>query len=226
MPLRQVGISYQVTPELSTAFARTISAERWRTYQRAAGFHEDLAHRLYIWNATIGQSFHFPLQCVEVALRNVVHQALCRLFGQNWSSDQACRNIFRPKQDDDITKAERRHYSIYRQPASTPQIVASLSLGFWAAMLRKEYNRPIWSGELQEAFPTLAENQRVVDVSRTATRVQDLRNRIFHQEPLIGHNLSQNYSDIVQLLGWICPQTRDWMRRHSSVPLVMRERPR
>ena len=35
-------------------------------------------HRLYLWNAAVGQSFHFPLQTAEVALRNVIHQALVR----------------------------------------------------------------------------------------------------------------------------------------------------
>ncbi|HEX7751662.1 MAG TPA: hypothetical protein VF440_04610 [Novosphingobium sp.] len=224
--MRQAGIVCAVTPKLTAAFNRTVSPERWRTYQRVGGFHEDLAHRLYVWNAAIGQSFHFPLQTVEVALRNVVHQALCNLYGANWSSDSTCRNMLRPKQVDDITKAERRHYSIHQQTASTPQIVASLSLGFWVAMMRREYNRTIWATQTRHAFPHLSAPTTIVDVSRTATRVQDLRNRIFHQEPLIGHNLSQDYGNIVALLGWICPETRDWMRSYSSVPTVMRERPR
>lgn len=226
MPLRQASIAYPVTPALTAAFARTISPERWRTYQRAAGFREELAHKLYVWNAAIGQSFHFPLQTVEVALRNVIHHSLGVLYGPDWTSDQACRSMLRPKQVEDITKAERRHYSIHRQVASTPQIVASLSLGFWAAMLRREYNRPIWSTQLGDAFPCLPPLKSIIDVSKTATRIQDFRNRIFHQEPLIGHNLSQDYGDIVAMLGWICSDARDWMRAHSSVPAIMRERPR
>ena len=226
MPLRQANIALPVTPALTQAFARTISPERWRTYQRAAGFSDDLAHRLYIWNAAIGQSFHFPLQTLEVALRNVVHHALVELFGPNWSSDPHCRAILHPRQVDDIIKAERRHYSIYDQVATTPQIVASLSLGFWAAMLRRGYNQTLWATQFNNAFPNSNLDSGIVGISRAATRIQDLRNRIFHQEPLIGRNLSADYGDIIALLSAICPETKDWMRAYSSVPSVMRERPR
>lgn len=226
MPIRQARIPTPVTPQLSAAFARSISPERWKTYERASGFRTDSAHRLYLWNASVGQSFHFPLQTVEVCLRNVIHHALADIYGANWSADPACRNTLRPKQADDITQAERRHYSIYNAAASTPQVVASLSLGFWVAMLRKDYNQSIWSTHKAHAFPHLSTDQTIIDVSRTGTQIQNLRNRIFHQEPLIGHDLSKDYSAIMRMIGWICPEMREWTRSHTSVPRVIRERPR
>jgi hypothetical protein len=226
MPIRQGCNPGPLTPALTAAFNRAISPERWRTYERAAGFHPDSAHRLYLWNAAVGQSFHFPLQTVEVSLRNVIHLALADIFGLNWTADPACRNMLRPKQVEDITKAERRHYSIHTAAASTPQIVASLSLGFWVAMLRRDYNRSIWATHTQHAFPHLRHNESIGSVSQTATKIQDLRNRIFHQEPLIGHDLMGDYSAILRMIGWICPDMRDWTKLHTSVPRVVRERPR
>lgn len=226
MPIRQDRIPDPVTPALMMAFNRAVSPERWRTYQRAAGFHDDLAHRLYLWNASVGQSFHFPLQTAEIALRNVIHAALSALYGMAWSSDAACRAMLRVKQVDDIAKAERRHYAIYRQPPTTPQIVASLSLGFWVSMLRRDYNRSVWATQTVPAFPHLAVGESIVDISRTGTTIQELRNRIFHQEPLIGHNLTADYAAILKLIGWICPEMRNWTRAHTSVPKVLRERPR
>lgn len=226
MPIRQVSIPATLTVQLTAAFARTISPERWRTYERAAGFRPDSAHQLYLWNAAVGQSFHFPLQTVEVCLRNVIHLALVDIFGPNWSAEPACRNMLHPRQSDDITKAERRHYSIHSAAASTPQIVASLSLGFWVSVLRREYNSGIWNTHAPIAFPHLGINETIINVSRTGTRIQNLRNRIFHQEPLIGHNLSEEYAAILQMIGWICPEMKAWTRTHSSVPRVIRERPR
>lgn len=175
MPIRQDNIPDQVTPALMTAFQRSISPERWRTYERSAGFNPESAHKLYLWNAAVGQSFHYPLQTVEVCLRNVIHLALVDIFGANWTSDSNCRNVLRPKQVDDITKAERRHYSIYGTAASSPQIVASLSLGFWVAMLRREYNQVIWATHITQAFPHLQPHETIVHVSRTGTKIQDLR---------------------------------------------------
>jgi len=226
MPIRQASTTDPLTPALLDAFERTISIERWRTYQRAAGFNDELANRLYLWNASVGQSFHFPLQTAEVALRNVSHRALGAIFGENWATDSACRNQLNPKHADDIVKAERRHFRIYGGSASTPQLVASLSLGFWVSLLRKDYTTRIWTTQLMSAFPHLEPGEGIHDVRKTATIIQDLRNRIFHQESLLGHDLSSDYAAISRMLGWICPNTRDWMRRYSSVPKVIRERPR
>ena len=226
MPIRQDRIPASVTPTLMAAFNRTISPERWRTYERAAGFHTDTAHRLYLWNAAVGQGFHYPLQTVEVCLRNVIHLTLTDIYGANWAFDDRCRKMFRPNQVVNITKAERRYRSIFNADATTPQIIASLSLGFWVAMLSGAYDRALWSSHSRYAFPHLSRTDTMSEVSQTAMRVQALRNRIFHQEPLIGHNLSEDYAAILRLLGWICPEMREWVRRHTSVPRIIRERPR
>ena len=94
------------------------------------------------------------------------------------------------------------------------------------SLLRRHYNRSIWATQTVTAFPYLKATESIVDVSRTATTIQDLRNRIFHQEPLIGQNLSLEYAAVLRMLGWICPEMREWVRKLSSVPRVIRERPR
>lgn len=226
MPLRQVPIIERVTPALTAAFQRTISPERWRTYRFAAGFRDQQAHELYLWNAAIGQSFHFPLQASEVALRNVTHAALSAQYGANWCFDNACRAMLGPRMVDDLNKADRRFQKKYTAAPTTAQLLASLSLGFWVSILRKPYQTAIWVQHAPNAFPNLAAGEIINDVSKTGTAIQDLRNRIFHQEPLIGRNLSQDYGNILALLGWICADTRNWVRQHSSVPRVIRERPR
>jgi hypothetical protein len=226
MPIRQDNLTSVMTPELTAAFVRTVSSERWRTYRLAAGFHDNTAIELYLWNAAIGQSFHFPLQTVEVALRNVIHNSLITLYGANWSSDPNFRGLLDPRLETDIITTERRHRNKYSSTPTTPQVVASLSLGFWVALLRPTYRVPIWSLELSNAFPHLAVGEALSDVSATGTKIQDLRNRIFHQEPLIGHNLLDDYSAIMRMLAWICPETEAWARKNSSVTKVIRERPR
>lgn len=226
MPIRQDNINSIIDTSLTAPFQRTISPERWRTYKLGAGFHEETAQRLYLWNAAIGQSFHFPLQTVEVALRNVVHEALKQIYGVEWASDAGSRHMLGPRLAEGILKSERRHRNKYKTAPSTPQIVASLSLGFWVSLLRQGYHGTIWITQSDAAFPNLLDNETMIDISNIGTKIQDLRNRIFHQEPLIGHNLSQDYAAILKMLNWICPLTREWMRSHSSVPKVIRERPR
>lgn len=207
-----------------TAFERTVTPLRWRTYLTAAGFHEKTALSLYLWNTAIGQSFHhFPLQVTEVALRNVVSHALCVTFGPNWWSESTCLAVLGPDRSDDILKVTTRIRRKYRSEPHGDQVVASLMFGFWSAMLKREYNRTLWDTCTVAAFPHGGEIGRV---SRATSTIQDLRNRIFHHEPLIGRDLSGDYGTLIQLLGWICLETRDWVRANSSVPHVIRMRPR
>ena len=215
-----------MSPVLTTAFSRTVSDERFRTYLQSSGFKRDLALRLYLWNIAVGQSFHFPLQCAEIALRNVVNAALVAVYGPDWWSNAQARATLGPDAVQIIDKAADRFKRKYAQDPKTGQIVASVTLGFWVALLKRKYERPIWDANAKIAFPCLNQPDTVSTVHSTATVVQDFRNRIFHHEPLIGRDLSRDYAEILRLIGWICAETQAWVRVNSSVSRVIRDRPR
>jgi len=226
MPVRQDTIVAEVSAALTAAFGRTISPNRWNTYKRASGYRDELAHRLYLWNTALGQSFHFPLQTTEVALRNVSNDVLIDRYGVDWARDLHCRAALGPKRSDEIDKTVTRLANKYGTQPLTDQIVASLTFGFWAPILHSKYHSSIWAGYEADAFPNLGALESMQDIGNAATEVQNLRNRIVHHEPLIGRNLSGDYGTILKLLGWICIETREWMRKYSSVPVVIRMRPK
>jgi hypothetical protein len=211
---------------LLRAFDRTISAPRWGTYLVASGFRTDVAHALYLWNASAGESFLFPLQATEVALRNVVSDALTATFGSRWWLDAGGRRCLGDERCDDVDRARARIRNKYRTEPDAGRIVASLMFGFWSAMLRRQYDGAIWDARTMEAFPNLTDGRTIRNVSDTAGAILTLRNRIFHHEPLIGRDLSRDYGEILRLLGWICPLTRAWVARNATVPTVLRQRPR
>lgn len=225
MPIRQDFDTGPLTESLGEALTRTLSSTRWRTYQRAASFDDDLALKLYLWNAALGQSFHFPLQVAEVSLRNVINNALAEDFGVEWCFEANCLSKLHPKQRQAITKAADRHLKKYGEAAETSNIVASVTFGFWTALLRREYDRKIWDRHSATAFPYLGAKQGMADIRATAAEVQDLRNRIFHHEPLLGHNLLADYGAIIRLVGWMCQRTKNWTKKRTSVPAVIRQRP-
>jgi hypothetical protein len=208
------------------AFDRSLSPDRLKTYMVAAGFKADLAVALYLWNVAIGQSFHFPLQCAEVSLRNVTHAVLADKYGADWWRDQPCRQMLGGDATKSIDKAEQRHRKIYGGAPTTGHIVASLTMGFWVFLLKRQYHRPLWDQYAGLAFPHVDGQEDIFTIKDTGFRILELRNRIFHHEPLIGHNLLGDYAAISKLLGWICPETRDWMKDHTSVPRVIRQRPK
>ena len=226
MPLRQEGIQLPLTKNLIAALNKALSPARLHPYLEAAGFKEEAAISLYLWNAAVGQSFHFPLQVAEVVLRNTVTIALSREFGSNWWNENACKACLGDERCEDLTDAAVRAQKVYQCAPTADHMTSILMFGFWVALLKGQYNQRIWSKNTYRCFPNLSMQKRVGDVYAIANAVLLFRNRIAHHEPLIGLDLSLEYSRITNLIGWVCDETKDWVRRSSSVPLAIRQRPR
>jgi hypothetical protein len=104
-------------------------------------------------------------------------------------------------------------------------MTSRLSFGFWAATLAPRYKTAIWANRLSAAFPHATGNITQDNIYGKVNRALDLRNRIFHHEPLLGMNLSGQYSDLMALQKWICPHTQAWVKAHCSMALLLRSRP-
>jgi hypothetical protein len=202
----------------------TISSERLGTYLTASGFDTDRALRLYVWNAKIGEAFHFGIQAVEVGIRNCVNKALCARFGADWWGDNRFLDLIDRERGRDLATAKQR---IENRDVTlcTAQIVANLSFGFWVGLLQPRYNPDLWSYELRSAFPSLPDEKNRHDLATAAKRISDLRNRIWHHEPVMKMSLSDEFREVNILLGWICPHKAKWVRENSVVMALLRQRP-
>ena len=49
----------------------------------------------------------------------------------------------------------------------------------------------------------------VQNVQRPLDYLRTFRNRIAHHEPIFGRHLAADYTSILEVAGWICPDTRD-----------------
>lgn len=203
----------------------TVSAERFGKYVRASNFDDELAMKLYLWNAQVGEAFHIPIQAAEVALRNKINAALVAQFGADWWDERAFLEIAQPFQVSDIQVATNRILN-RQNPLCTGQIVASLSFGFWSGMMDGEYNIPIWSRHLRGSFPHLPARRERKHVAARAKKINKLRNRISHHEPIFQMNISQEHADILEFIGWICPQKLEWIRPSCRMPSVLRMKPK
>ena len=202
----------------------TMSAERFATYLRAAGFQRERALRLYIWNAQIGEAFHTPIQALEVSLRNTINRALSDTFGAHWWIHPRLRQMLDRERHGDLTVVHNR---ILRRGAqlSNGQVVAGLSFGFWVGMLQPKYSPGLWGAQLRLCFCNLPVTESRGSLFKSASAAAYLRNRISHHEPIISRDLSSDFSEIMKLLGWICPQTPDWVRPHCRIPELIRIKP-
>lgn len=201
-----------------------ISSERLGTYLTAAGFDQERALKIYVWNACVGEAFHLPIQGVEVALRNSVNVGLCATFTDQWWTNEDFLRICEKEQKDDLNVAFRRIQN-RKKPLITGQVVATLSFGFWVAMLRPRYNPRIWSLQLRSAFPHLPKDKTRYDLDPAAKRIADLRNRIWHHEPIFRMSLSEEYRAVMVLLSWLSPTKAEWIRPQCRVPALLRAKP-
>ena len=201
-----------------------MSRRRFDTYLHAAGYNRGRAINLYVRNAKLGASFHIPIQAVEVALRNRVNHALVAEFGPDWWDDTRFNAIIDRERVYDLNTVRSR---ITRKNLSleTDQIVASLSFGFWVGMLQPKYNPPIWGTHLRTSFPNLPTTESRDSLFASGGKITNFRNRISHHEPLLKANAMGIYSDIMKVLGWLCPDTTTWIRPHCEVPKIVRMKP-
>jgi hypothetical protein len=102
------------------AILGAISPDRFKPYLHAAGYDEERALDLYLWNARLGEAFHMPIQAVEVALRNSINIALSAGYTPNWWE---CKNLFNLLDEDRkadlftvFRRIRNRDLELYRQP--------------------------------------------------------------------------------------------------------------
>ncbi len=84
-----------------------------------------------------------------------------------------------------------------------------MNFGFWASLLNAPYEQRIWHPNsyalLFTAFPNAVGMTRK-QISDRFTAIKDLRNRVFHHEPIwYRPNLAQEHANILQAVRWISP---------------------
>lgn len=207
-----------------------LSEPRFATYYAKAGWHEEYAIALYLYNARLAKAFLFPLHVVEVSLRNAVDRMLVYRFGPAWHVDANLRNgaLFTAETEVALEKAiSRAEREVNRAGLEVGRgaVVAELTFDFWSNLLRQNY-ADLWRANLRMVFPNLRNGMKRHDVQVAGKAVNRLRNRVAHHEPLLDVNVPEAMSQIFSLLEWQCAKTASWVRHHTTVSTIVRSRPR
>jgi Abi-like protein len=213
------GFSY--TQQTILALERSLSSDRLSTYLSATHENRESALRLYIWNVDVSGALYAPLQGLEVALRNALHDALSGSHSFAWYD--TLTKLLDDRTAEEIEKAKK--IIIRRNVAVTPSnIVAELSFGVWVSLLHGSYHNSLWTPSLHKAFPN-RNNKNHKAIYNSLNHLRKLRNRIAHHEPIFARHLSSDYASIITAIEWICPETAAWVDAHSRFHQVMRDRP-
>lgn len=202
--------------------SQALSPERLAAYRLDSSDQEADVIARYLWNVALGESLYPSLQCLEVALRNSLHEALSRAFGGPFWYD-ASSPILRASELARIEEAKatlRRE----RKPIEPGRMIAELSFGFWTSLLDLHYEQAFWPQLLRPTFlymPRRIRTRRTL--SARLNKIRRLRNRIFHHEPIwLWSDLPQHHADLVEALGWLSPVIRDLVQGMDRFPETYR----
>jgi hypothetical protein len=205
-----------------THFERLFSTGRLARFYQAARQDTTEASALYAANIQLSESLYPCLAVAEVALRNALHRQLSYLCrSPDWYSllpahDRALADI-----QPELDKAQK-YIRDRRETLSTDKVVAELTFGFWSSLFNRAYELVLWK-QLRLAFPHLPKPDRQrATVSATINTVRQLRNRVYHHEPVAWRlpQLRQQYEQVCILLGWLDPQLLTWLQPIDRFPAV------
>lgn len=194
-----------------------LSDKRFGTYLQRAGFNKDYAFELYLYNARLAKAFLFPLQILEVTVRNTINELLIQKFGENYFFNQDFIDILNEYSEGSLKKAISR-----AKTNKNCDIVSTLTFDFWSNLFRDEYDRPLWQINLHSIFPKHISRK---DIKTELESLNHLRNRIAHHEPILDLNLSNLYSRLLNFLDMISENIRKWVQHYGTVNEMLRTKP-
>lgn len=217
------------TEETFKVFEKRISRPRLHRYRRTMKTKEE-AIALYLWNVALSEALYPALHFFEIALRNATHDALTAHFGKpNWFVDPLILTENRHQEQvlEAIQKLRRDRKGQYLGsdtdlafPREPGRVVAELSLGFWVNLYSDPYASTLVRWAATNAFPNAPDAVRLrrhqSAIYPRLREVVDLRNRIFHNEPIyhwsnktpgqsaVSPSLLDRYQRLRETIGWMC----------------------
>jgi hypothetical protein len=205
-----------------THFERLFSTGRLARFYQAARQDTTEASTLYAANIQLSESLYPCLAVAEVALRNALHRQLSYLCrSPDWYSLLPAHDRALADLQPELDKAQK-YIRDRRETLSTDKVVAELTFGFWSSLFNRAYELVLWK-QLRLAFPHLPKPDRQrATVSATINTVRQLRNRVYHHEPVAWRlpQLQQQYEQVCTLVGWLDPQLLTWLQPIDRFPTV------
>ncbi|MBU1174011.1 MAG: hypothetical protein KKH72_01310 [Alphaproteobacteria bacterium] len=205
------------TPQIDASLELTISRPRLDKYLAQNNNDLALAITAYEHNTRLCEAFYSPLQGLEIALRNTIHAQMRNQWGPDWMTSGAVPLNATSQQMVAEVLAELQKTT---QWPTNDSIVAEMRFAFWVGLLGPTYDGDVWRRALNKGFRASGGKKRVV-VHGRMNMLRRFRNRVAHHEPIFQHNLQTVHDEILEAIGWMCPDTSNWVAFNSRVPAVL-----
>ena len=160
------------------------SSARLSRYRAARSGDTAQAAKDYSSNILLSEAMVPMLNILEIALRNGIYTRLSKLYGRaDWWEAWIGDPVF-SWQNKEVSNAKakliRRH-----EPQTPDKVLAELTFGFWSLLFNTQFQTVLWK-DLRLVFAGCPKPQRQRHtISAALNPIRDLRNRIFHHEPLL-----------------------------------------
>ena len=218
-------LTFSCAPPSHDAIERTMSAARLGRYMAEARNDRYYALRLYIWNVSLCQALYLPVQMCEVAFRNAMHGSLVQKFGATWHRVEAFRLTLPKRLLDELDAAIANERTVYGPRMTVDHVVSALSFGFWQNLLTQKYDGALWPKLFASSFPALPARIGRLHLYQRVDRLRLLRNRLAHHKPIFDRGPGADFVNIVELTGWMCPQTAWMLGRLARVRQTINSKP-
>lgn len=190
------------------AIERAVSSERFARYLVPASDRSG-ALEWYRWNLALSAAFYGPLQCLEVSLRNAVHDRLAPNYGDSWYAHASLLT----SRDRETGRQAVDRVAATGKPVTPGRVIAELSFGFWVGLFANVYDTTLWRTDLYRVFSPRPRRRELHD---KLDRLRTLRNRIAHHEPIYQRNLVDDYRRVCEVVRAVSPELCAWMEFNSQ----------
>ena len=198
-----------------------IGSPRLSTYTAVTKDLSD-ALALYEINRRMSVALFIPQGDFEIILRNKTASALQTLYGRkDWFRCRALTSLLLERTRHKIKETRDRFKEKYGHPASPNDVTANITFGFWTALHNTRYRDSLWT-------PTLHLNWEVGTnlkaVNKGLNRINELRNRVAHYEPVFAEKWAKNHDLLTQHLELITGATNpNWTAQTKRLTQLRQE---
>ncbi|MEV5346296.1 hypothetical protein ACIG54_20045 [Streptomyces achromogenes] len=182
--------------------------------------------QLYQWNLEASAALYVPLHCVELSVRNALHDCLVLRYGRaDWWAvaplNKGGKGLVDKAHARCVRNEEQRALEQRRQPraVTVDDVVTELNFGFWATLLVRRYDRAFWVPTLHRAFPYYTGRRDSLHDDLWA--LVRLRNRVMHHEPIHQGGLAADHDRIYRVLEALSPDLAKEVRAMDRFPSVL-----
>jgi len=191
-----------------------VSKPRLKRYKQACSGNEQQAIKLYNLNVALSQFYYPYLSMFEVAFRNAIDVEMRTYFNNNsWliteNRPEGFASILAINGDSYMKQTVNKIFTKYDNRATHIHVMSEVSFGFWTRFFKRNYFR-LLSGRPIHIFKNATIRIQRTDISNTLRKIQQYRNRIYHNEPICFANrqvevtgIQTLYVDLNQIMNWL-----------------------